>query len=320
MTSAIDFPHRVDGLHGDVEWVRTSAQRLRAATFLDGREIFWTASTVEGLADRTPPDAPPPGMIFHVGFCGSTLLARLLDQPGVALVLKEPQALTDIASQAPQMGGPQVEQLLRWTVPFLAAAAPVAEGCLVKPSNWINGLAPALIAGGHVRRAVFVTMAPRAFLRAAFRGGRERLAHCLRLAELLGQSIAGGSALVQRASAATDDPLDRAALLVLLAYRFQEQLLNEAEALLPAGSGIRLDHAALIADPRGAAQRAGAALGLPDAVPTSFDAGHHAKDSTRRYSARAEEAANREVEHHHAGRFDTALEWCSRQFTAATSQ
>lgn len=317
---SIDFPHRVDGLRGDVQWASTSVARLRAATFLDGREAFWSATQVEALANRPPPHVTPPGMIFHVGFCGSTLLARLLDQPGSALVLKEPQALADIASQAPQIVAERLEELLLWAMPHLAAAAPEGETCVIKPSNWINGLAPALAGGGHIGRAVFLTMAPRAFLRAAFRGGRDRLEHCLRLAELLAQAVEGGSALVQRAIAEASEPLDRAARLVALTHRFQLQLFDTAEAFLPGGSALRLDHAELAANPQAAAQSVAAALGLPAGTAAEFDPAQHSKDGARTYSAAAEEEANRGIEAHHAARFDKALDWLENRATAAASR
>lgn len=45
-------------------------------------------------------EAPPPartGWIFHVAHCGSTLLARALDDPSLNLVLREPLALRQLA-------------------------------------------------------------------------------------------------------------------------------------------------------------------------------------------------------------------------------
>lgn len=44
-----------------------------------------------------PAQGPPPAWIFHVAHCGSTLLARALDDPEVELVLREPLALRQAA-------------------------------------------------------------------------------------------------------------------------------------------------------------------------------------------------------------------------------
>ncbi|QZH76084.1 MAG: hypothetical protein JY451_05865 [Erythrobacter sp.] len=320
MSATLDFPHRVDALRGDVQWASTSVAQLRAATFLDGRETFWSGSRVEALAERPAPEAQSPGMIFHVGFCGSTLLARLLDRSGSVLVLKEPQALADLASQAPQLGEARLAEVLGWAMPHLAAAAPAGEACVIKPSNWINGLAPALAGGGHVRRAIFLTMAPRAYLRAVFRGGRDRLAHCLRLAELLAHSVAGGGELVRAAIARADDPLDRSALLVVLLHRFQLDLFDRAETRLADGCALRIDHAELAADPLEATRRAAAVLDLPGEPTADFDAARHSKDMAQVSSADAEESANREIEHHHGARFDMALAWFESRITAAASR
>ncbi len=317
-----DFPHRVDALRGDVQWVATNVPRLRAATFLDGRVTFWSDPRIESLADRPAPEAPLPGMIFHPGFCGSTLLARMLDRPGTTLVLREPQALADIASQAPQISPARLDEALRWTLAHLSAMAPAGEVLVIKPSNWINGLAPALAAGGHIGRALFLTMQPAAFLRACFRGGRDRLAHCLRLAELLAPQMEGGTALMQSAIGDAQDPLDRAALLVVLAHHFQSRLLLDARAMLPAGHTICIDHAELSADPHSAAQSAAAVLGLPSpGAPTAeFDPARHAKDAGRGFSAQTEAEANLQVEAHHAGRFAMALAWLEKRSTVAASR
>ncbi|PZQ62657.1 MAG: hypothetical protein DI544_00040 [Sphingomonas taxi] len=45
----------------------------------------------------TPPPMPPVAWIFHVAHCGSTLLARALDDMAGGLVLREPQALRQAA-------------------------------------------------------------------------------------------------------------------------------------------------------------------------------------------------------------------------------
>ncbi|WP_052768852.1 hypothetical protein [Aurantiacibacter marinus] len=311
MSGTREFLHRVDGIRREAQWVTTRPADLRAATFLDGRETFWSAQRVEAIAARQPEASPACRMIFHTGFCGSTLLARLLDSPGSVLVLKEPQALTDIASQAAHIPAARTNDLLSWTLAQITAIAPAGEALAIKPSNWVSGLAPALVAGGQVACAVFLTMELRPFLRAAFRGGRDRLAHCMRLAELLAPQLEEGEWLMQRAMADAADPLDRAALVVALAHRFQLQLFDRAQdGLLPANTA-RIDHAELIADRRAAVQRAATALGLPPPAenPAGLDLVAHAKDPGRRYSLSEEDEANREIELHHAHRFDLALDW-----------
>ncbi|HEX4848586.1 MAG TPA: hypothetical protein VFV30_10620, partial [Novosphingobium sp.] len=42
-----------------------------------------------------PGDAPL-GLVFHSAFCGSTMLTRALDRPGMAMGLSEPVVLNDV--------------------------------------------------------------------------------------------------------------------------------------------------------------------------------------------------------------------------------
>jgi hypothetical protein len=96
------FLHRIDAAAGLGSYVSTTASKLRDAALIDGREPFWNAQEVRPLtlgASRSSAPQSPPYSIFHVSFCGSTLLGQFLDQPGRTLVLREPQALVDLSAQ-----------------------------------------------------------------------------------------------------------------------------------------------------------------------------------------------------------------------------
>src|SRR5207253_8803461 len=62
--------------------------------FLDGRispaDTTSMRFPVRVLVEATPPPVETTGWIFHVAHCGSTLLARALDQLSKNLILREP--------------------------------------------------------------------------------------------------------------------------------------------------------------------------------------------------------------------------------------
>ena len=93
--------HRVDPMRRQLVFRRTTEQAIRGAAFIDGRTDIWTGAPVELPFSKALELAPVPERprrnIFHMSFCGSTLLARLLDRPGKVLALKEPNCLVDLA-------------------------------------------------------------------------------------------------------------------------------------------------------------------------------------------------------------------------------
>lgn len=83
-------------------------------------------------------------MDLHTGFCGSTLLATVLDQPARALVLSEPHLLAALAEQA--KGFPSVQTVLWQALGLLHRPLTAGEQVVRKPTNWFNNLVPLLAA------------------------------------------------------------------------------------------------------------------------------------------------------------------------------
>lgn len=306
--------HRLDGAAGLAEWVDTTPDKLRAQAFLDGRTPFWT----DKHRHTIPFDTASGGLarfLFHVGFCGSTLLARLLDAPGRTLVLREPQALVDLTDQRGLYAGGQT------ALSFPDAAAQViasyvrcagGEIPVVKPSNWVNAALPELADAGVIGQAVFLTMDRRAFLRSVFRGGRDRLAFCARLAAVLSAAHEGAGSTLHDAVTGTADPLDQMARLAALAHLPQERAFTELVAVNGWSPDRILHHRDLVAQPDAVAQRARQLLDLPmvgDDAAGRATLHRHAKDPGRPFDAAAQERADSEVEHHHGARFDRAAAW-----------
>lgn len=314
---AIAFLHRCDAVMGEAELALTDRARLRSVSFLDGRETFWREKRLVPLALTRAPDTRARLAVFHVGFCGSTLLARLIDRPGRVLVLKEPQCLADIAAQRAQIErGAAIGRLGAVLDHALGELGKVGDGeisIVLKPTNWVNTLVPALCRPGRIERAVFVTMDPRAYLGAVFRGGRDRIAFCTRLATEIAPVVPGGNAALAGAIDGGGDPLDTAARIVALLHALQDAIFDAAIEANGWSPKARIDFAHLAQHPAAVLRRVRAQLGLAavageqETVAAQLE--RHAKDPSSPFRPNRRLNEDAEVERHHAARFDRALDW-----------
>ena len=318
---SVAFLHRLDGIEGEAEIVNTDRGRLRAASFLDGREPFWSGKRLVSLdlgGRRVPPASR---FVFHTGFCGSTLLARLLDRPGKVLSLKEPQCLADIAGQHAMLAAGQgvapLGSLIDHTLQALGAAGEPELRVVIKPTNWVNVLLPELCAPGRIAAAVFVSMDRRAYVGAVFRGGRDRIAFCSRLAAAVAPVLPNGERLLGEAVAGADAPLDRAARLTALLHAMQEALFDRAIAANRWSADARIDFAHLAQHPAAVLRRARRVLGLDiggEDDARAFDLmDRHTKDPASPYDPGQRLRNDQEIERHHAQRFDAALDWITER-------
>lgn len=317
---------RIDSVEGRATFVHSDRNRLGSAVFLDGRAPFATgdSQSIELgnliIPSRTvEPD--PRRFIFHMSFCGSTQLSHLIHGCGAAVVLKEPHALVDLADWHRTMCERNCEDLrfdptLDCAIALLMRRWPGAGPTVVKPSNWANSLLPDLTCGATGTRIVLITIGRRAFLRAVFRGGRERLAFTSRVAA----HLAGAGrrfAAVDEAVSGVSDPFDQVARFALLAHSLQEQLFAQAASEALAGVAL-IEYELILNDPREALCRAIAALNLEvadDAVATALSgrAARNSKSPGRPFTIAGQQEEDRLVEHYHAERFDRALAWAERQ-------
>ena len=222
------FPVDVDVSTGSFFFREVSRDSLSRPAFLDGRTPFWTGEGQARPARHVPSagEAQATRLILHTGFCGSTLLASVLDQPGRALVLREPHVLAALAEQTRDER--RAEPLLWKACGLLSRRFEADEAVVIKPTNWFNSLVP-LIAGAPCPvHPVFVTSTTADTLIAAFRGGNERIAFLVRLAGHLAARVPQGPALWQQAAAPELEPLERAARIVLLARSLQHGLFSRA--------------------------------------------------------------------------------------------
>jgi hypothetical protein len=110
--------------------------------------------------------------LFHSAFCGSTMLARALDRPGMAMGLSEPLTLNDLIGF--RRRGAEARAVARTAdaaLRLLARPYGAGEAVVVKPSNLVNPLAELLLALQPEAKAVFLHAPLETFLISVVRKG-----------------------------------------------------------------------------------------------------------------------------------------------------
>ncbi|MBX9883360.1 MAG: hypothetical protein K2X68_00135 [Novosphingobium sp.] len=114
----------------------------------------------------------PLGLLFHSAFCGSTLLARALAEPGVAMGLSEPVILNDVVGMRSRGAPPaKVARAADLALRLLARPFAAGESVVVKPSNLLNPFAELLLALAPEARALFLYAPLETFLVSVVRKG-----------------------------------------------------------------------------------------------------------------------------------------------------
>jgi hypothetical protein len=114
----------------------------------------------------------PLHFLFHSAFCGSTMLTRALDHPGLAMGLSEPVTLNDLVGfRWRGAQGAAVARAADASLRLLARPYGPGEAVVVKPSNLVNPLAELLLALQDEARAVFLYAPLETFLISVVRKG-----------------------------------------------------------------------------------------------------------------------------------------------------
>lgn len=143
------LPHRYDPQHDAFHFIRADRAERAEATFLTD-EYLPARSPVVVARDQAVQAAAPPAPIhflFHSAYCCSTLLARALDLPGQASTLKEPVLLNDLIGWRHRGGERRrIAMVLDQGLRLLARPFEQREAVILKPSNVVNALIPAMMA------------------------------------------------------------------------------------------------------------------------------------------------------------------------------
>lgn len=175
MTDAQWLAHRYDPSHDAIHMLPVARERHAAVPFLTDEYLAADAQPLvlrraEAMA-QTPPAAPI-HFIFHSAYCCSTLLAAAFDLPGTAMGLKEPVLLNDIVGWRHRgANGPDVARVLDNALALLARPFGAGEAVVVKPSNVVNPLIPAIMAMRPAARALLLHAPLDAYLGSIARKG-----------------------------------------------------------------------------------------------------------------------------------------------------
>lgn len=161
--------HRYDEAADAIRFRRVERDGHRRATFLTDAEIgdapLRAASRADCLAAVRSLGPPTPRFIFHSAYCCSTMLTRAFDLPGTAMGYSEPQILNDAVGLRLRDGDPrQVAAALDAALWLLARPLGAGEVNVVKPSNIVNPMIPAILALRPDARAVLLHAPLEAFL------------------------------------------------------------------------------------------------------------------------------------------------------------
>eukprot|EP01137_Pigoraptor_chileana_P025078 Opistho-2@94009 len=143
------LPHRYDERRDAFHLLQVDRAGRAGIPFLTDEHLQGRAPRVVDRAQvvAAAPAAAPVHFIFHSAYCCSTLLARLLDMPGVASTLKEPVFLNDMVGWRHRGGeGRRIAMVLDQGLGLLARPFDAGEAVIIKPSNVVNALIPAMMA------------------------------------------------------------------------------------------------------------------------------------------------------------------------------
>jgi len=167
--------NRYDESQDLVHFVRLTREEHRSVTFITDEYIRADAPR-RVLRRRDVASAAGPGaplhFIFHSAYCCSTVLARAVDIEGVSMGLKEPLILNDMVGWRRRGAEPgALAGALDDVLTLLARPFSPGEAVVVKPSNVLNAIAPALLGARPQARAILLYAPLPDFLRSIARKG-----------------------------------------------------------------------------------------------------------------------------------------------------
>jgi hypothetical protein len=164
------FPMKIDPRRNTIQFDEMSRSSFRESAFLDRRAVRAGNRTLLADMARLKSRQPscPLQFILHVAFCGSTLLARYLEELPHCLVLKEPKVLGQLADTGHQrlaFAAPDLwHDRLSVVLAMLARGYPTDVAAVVKAPDMCNWMAGSMLDSDKSARAVFLFAPLRIFL------------------------------------------------------------------------------------------------------------------------------------------------------------
>ncbi len=260
-----------------------------------------------GEADRR--EALPINWIFHIAHCGSTLLSRLIDPPGAALVLREPPPLRQLGLA--KAGGPvtpEWQPRLRLARAMAARRFEPGPATVVKANVPVNFMLPDLLGEDPEDRAILLYFALEPYLLAILRSAEHR-GWIDRVTRLLQPALTAATGLGAEAGT-----VERAAALWLA----QMQAFDAVLRRFPLARS--LDAEVLFASPGAVAKEVAAHFGRPEAgieEQARLLSSSYSKDPSRSFDETARRTAREESRSRLKDELDAARAWVQRSEAAA---
>jgi hypothetical protein len=304
------LPHRYQAADRSIIFLRLTKEDHRAATFLDDQYLQGKTGVrvpVDLLLAQAGAERAV-HFIFHTAFCGSTLLARAFDQPGISFGLKEPRILIDLAVEARL--GRLPPSLLQLVVRLLARPFAPGEVVVVKPGNEANNLMEALLDCSPASRALLLSSSLEDFLLSVAKKGMwgriwvRGLFGALRETERRDPGFSAAELFKQ-----TD--LQIAAMCWLMHRSQFQDVARGREARLRS-----MDSAALDVDPVGVVRQAMTLFGVDasraddEAIRSNFK--QHSKELGRDFSSEQRSREKSALRQAHAQEIEMVTRWAEQ--------
>lgn len=130
------FPVDLDVTHGHIHFLPLTQSQIEDASFLDNRLPIDFSSAMPvpvSVVSRHLQACATPAWLWHTSFCGSTLLARMLQGGAGTTVLREPLVLRRLADA--HAAGRRIDDMLKPTIGLLSRPWRENGKVLIKPTH-----------------------------------------------------------------------------------------------------------------------------------------------------------------------------------------
>ncbi len=317
------FPMNLLPRENKMVLVPVSELLYREVNFLDDREL-----PVDGLIElpldrvirmsaRIRAPHTPVHCIYHIAFCGSTLIARCLDQLTGTLVLKEPLSFHEMACQK-RLAASSAQECALWRRSFdllmtlLGRTFRTDQAVIVKPTDASTNLIGDVLARNEESRAIFLYVGLEEFL-IAMLPDETRMGFVIdRLAEL-GVHFPGKPLFSEQGWRKLTSP-EQAACLWFLHMSLYASIM----AMNPEAGCRALDLNRFLQEPEHTLVSLARFFEIPVTLQQARHAitaslGLHSKDQKLAYSARQRASSQREIARRYRSEIRLGQRWAARR-------
>ncbi|WP_193163349.1 hypothetical protein [Microbulbifer hainanensis] len=315
-----------------LQFSRITIAEISDMPFHDGRQPIAATNDIVEIEEDRAKDwlygardvLSPPRLILHTGFCGSTLLSRVLSVPGKVFVLREPRAITQLSNfyaSLPANSGEaeELQLLFDMLLSRFVFWAGTEVKSVIKLSNWDNILISANNVGlRNNSYSLVISSEIRSYIISIFRGGKPRIRQTLELLDKLCGVGSISSEFVRQAQNFTDS-MTSICCLIACCYSAQKKAIQLGDLHGNEKNGRHLTLESLRKNPVAELTYANQALSLDLSsveVECAWNtlARVHAKDPVSApFEIDKEIAFARDLEMNWGETIDSAIAWASKE-------